>query len=572
MNGGDSNNRHGFHSDMFSSLEQSSPDAPRNAPTALMFDPSLNYIQVQDTTNTQQTNIAEAVQAPTPSQPSSEPTRSLPSAEIDNESVDEAYVQFIFYCNPSIPLTTDTTELKRGFRSMPKTDGNSFDTFALFLLIKKLEAKEIETWSQLVIELGVEPPDTAKNQSSQKVQQFAVRLKRWLHAFHIDAFFQYCLGRPTPYSTEVPPAEESLNERVRNGVPPEEDLALRALLPEWRPKRGRRKLDANDGFPGTSSKRARREGSFNAEETATPLQSQSALLHSALSWGHQPQPEQPRVDDPWAAAQRALLPKPDSKSSQPQQPNGQQTFWVDLPDATPSTPYPQSAITPRHPQSAVSSRDTPQSAHPLSSDRIRKRHGPAVSAAWPSGGNAAAGKLPRGRPPSNRSVQDGPFSTFPVNSQTRTPVQPPADTPTQPIRSHPWILYTAISNPPTTQSPPVPPVSVGVHTPIKKPSKLSLQVPQHAGGPVRLATPPPKVLVNGEDGGSISTSSQTNERRSSADFFNSVDEGASELGEESEEEGERVDWKKRAMLLKRKLREKEAELKAVRRRVMEAVM
>ena len=177
MNGGDSNNRHGFHSDMFSSLEQSSPDAPRNAPTALMFDPSLNYIQVQDTTNTQQTNIAEAVQAPTPSQPSSEPTRSLPSAEIDNESVDEAYVQFIFYCNPSIPLTTDTTELKRGFRSMPKTDGNSFDTFALFLLIKKLEAKEIETWSQLVIELGVEPPDTAKNQSSQKVQQFAVRLK-----------------------------------------------------------------------------------------------------------------------------------------------------------------------------------------------------------------------------------------------------------------------------------------------------------------------------------------------------------------------------------------------------------
>ncbi|MCJ1433893.1 hypothetical protein MMC27_003258 [Xylographa pallens] len=560
MNGGDSKHRYGFHTGMFSSLEQSSPDVPKNAPTALMFDPSLNYTQAQDTTNTQQTNIAEAVQALTPLRPSSERTRSLPSTEIDNESVDEAYVQFIFYCNPSIPLTTDTTELKRGFRSMPKTDGNCFDTFALFLLIKKLEAKEIETWSQLVIELGVELPDTTKNQSSQKVQQFAVRLK-------------YCLGRPTPYSTEVPPAEESLNERVRDGVPPEEDLALRALLPEWRPKRGRRKLEANDGNPGTPSKRARREGSFNAEETATPLEAQSALLHSALSWGHQLRPEQLRSDDPWGAAQRALLPKPDSKSGQRQQPNGQQTFWVDLPDATPSTPYPQSAITPRHPQSAVSSQDTPQSAHPLSSDRIRKRHGPAVSAAWPSGGNAVAGKLPRGRPPSNRSVQDGPFSTFPVNSQTKTPVQPPVDTPIQPTRSHPWIPYTAISSPLTTQSPPAPPGSMpGAQTPIKKPSKLSLQVPQHAGGPVRLATPPPKVLVNGEDGGSISTSSQTNERRSSADFFNSVDEGASELGEESEEEGERVDWKKRAMLLRRKLREKEAELKAMRRRVMEAVM
>ena len=181
MNGGDSNNRYGFHTGMFSSLEQSSPDVPRNAATALMIDPSLNSAQDQDTTNTQQKNTAEAVQALTPLRLSSERTRSLPSTDIDNDSIDEAYVQFILYCNPSIPLVTDTTELKRGFRSMPKTDGKSFDTFALFLLIKKLEAKEIETWSQLVIELGVEPPDTTKNQSSQKVQQFAVRLKVFRH-------------------------------------------------------------------------------------------------------------------------------------------------------------------------------------------------------------------------------------------------------------------------------------------------------------------------------------------------------------------------------------------------------
>ena len=112
----------------------------------------------------------------------------------------------------------------------------------------------------------------------------------------------------------------------------------------------------------------------------------------------------------------------------------------------------------------------------------------------------------------------------------------------------------------------------GAPIPVKKPSKLSLQVPQHAGGPVRLATPPPKLLVNGEDGGSVPTSSQLNERRSSVDYFNLVDEEPNELGDESGEEGERVDWKRRAMLLKRKLREKEAELKAMRRRVMEAVM
>ncbi|MCJ1390786.1 hypothetical protein MMC18_003647 [Xylographa bjoerkii] len=561
MNGGGSENHYDFHTGMFSSSQQPSPEVSRNAPTALMIDPSLNYPQAQNTTNTQQINTVEAVQAQTPLRPSVVVLpRSLPSTDIDNESADEAYVQFIFYCNPSIPIITDTTELKRGFRSMPKTDGNCFDTFALFLLIKKLEAKEIETWSQLVIELGVEPPDTTKNQSSQKVQQFAVRLK-------------YCLGRPTPYSTEVPPAEESLNERVRDGVPPEEDLALRALLPQWRPKRGRRKLEANDGSLGTPSKRVQREGSFNAEDISTPLEAQSALLHSALGWDQQARPEQSRPDDPWRAAQHALLPKSDPRGSRPQQADGEQAYWVDSLDATPSTPYPQSAITPRHPQSAISSREAPQSAHPLSSGRMRKRHGPAVSAAWPSGGNAAAGKLPRGRPPNNRSVQDGPFSTFPVNSQTKTPIQPTVDTPIQSTRSHSWIPHTPISSPFTNQPPSAPPTSISAaQTPIKKPSKLSLQVPQHAGGPVRLATPPPKVLVNGEDGGSVPTSSQLYERRSTADYFNSIDEEASEPGDESEEEGERVDWKRRAILLTRKLRDKEAELRAIRRRVMEAVM
>ena len=190
MNGGDLQNRYGFHQGMFSSLEQSSPDVPGNAPTALMIEPGLNYMQAQDTTIMQPKNTAKTVQALTPLRPSGHRTRSLPSIDVDNETVDEAYVQFIFYCNPSIPLSTDTTELKRGFRSMPKTDGNCFDTFALFLLIKKLEAKEIETWSQLVIELGVEPPDATKNQSSQKVQQFAVRLK----------VFHPCLYHPNRYA------------------------------------------------------------------------------------------------------------------------------------------------------------------------------------------------------------------------------------------------------------------------------------------------------------------------------------------------------------------------------------
>lgn len=103
--------------------------------------------------------------------------RSLPSQNVTDENFDDAYVSFIFYCNPSILSDTDTLELKKAFRSPPKSDGKNFSTFILFELIRKLELKEIKTWAQLAIDLGVEPPAIEKGQSAQKVQQYAVRLK-----------------------------------------------------------------------------------------------------------------------------------------------------------------------------------------------------------------------------------------------------------------------------------------------------------------------------------------------------------------------------------------------------------
>ena len=107
----------------------------------------------------------------------STPERALPSTNVNENSIDDAYVQFILYCNPSIPLNVDTTELKKGFRAPPKSDTKTFSPFILYGLIAKLETKEIKTWTELVLKLGVEPPDTTKNQSTQKVQQYAVRLK-----------------------------------------------------------------------------------------------------------------------------------------------------------------------------------------------------------------------------------------------------------------------------------------------------------------------------------------------------------------------------------------------------------
>lgn len=103
--------------------------------------------------------------------------RSLPTRAVTDDNLDDAYVDFIMYCNPTVALNTDTTELRKIFRAPPKSDGKSFSTFRLFELIGKLEQKEIKTWAQLALDLGVEPPSAEKGQSAQKVQQYSVRLK-----------------------------------------------------------------------------------------------------------------------------------------------------------------------------------------------------------------------------------------------------------------------------------------------------------------------------------------------------------------------------------------------------------
>lgn len=103
--------------------------------------------------------------------------RTLPQRDVSNETIDDAYATFILYCNPNFPLSTDTSELIKLFRTPPKSDGNAFSTWALFQLIRKFDAKEIKTWTQLALDLGVKPPNTDEGQSTQKVQQYSVRLK-----------------------------------------------------------------------------------------------------------------------------------------------------------------------------------------------------------------------------------------------------------------------------------------------------------------------------------------------------------------------------------------------------------
>ncbi|KAK5171521.1 hypothetical protein LTR04_002412 [Oleoguttula sp. CCFEE 6159] len=406
--------------------------------------------------------------------------RSLPSRHVSDENIDEAYAAFIFYCNPSFPTSLDPAELKRAFRAPPKSDGHAYSTFHLFELVSKLDSKEIKTWSQLALDLGVERP--SDGQSTQK---------RWMRAMHIDAFFEYLLGKEHAYFIHLPPVEAPHPEGGRDGVPLEEDLAIRALDPSFRPKRGRRRAEDQDEDSIVSlpvAKRPRIDTSLTFGTSAFFNQPQSAYPTSAYPMSAQPD----EYHDPWTS----LSAMPQASVS----PNTGRTLtphsaisttgpihlrWrLNPPDGTPSTPHPLSAFSSRPPENSI---DESQSAITPSRHRSRRRHGPAVSSAWFSAANSPTGKL-RGRPPSNRSVQDGPYVTFPANPKPRDgPASTPVVTPvTERVGETPSFRSLVPSMPSTMQ----PPASQS------RPVGLQLQVPQHMGGTVRLVTP--TLLVNGE--------------------------------------------------------------------------
>lgn len=100
-----------------------------------------------------------------------------PSRNATADNIEDLYVHFILYCNPAVPIGTDTAVLREAFGTPPRSGGKSFSTWTLFELITQFQSKEIKTWGELALRLGVEPPDQDKGQSSQKIQQYAVRLK-----------------------------------------------------------------------------------------------------------------------------------------------------------------------------------------------------------------------------------------------------------------------------------------------------------------------------------------------------------------------------------------------------------
>ncbi|XP_044724479.1 ARS binding protein 2 domain-containing protein [Hirsutella rhossiliensis] len=372
----------------------------------------------------------------------------LPDRHVTADSIEDAYVRFIFYCNPALPHDADTASLREAFRSPPRSGGKVFHPFTIFGLVARFYARDIKTWTELTTLLGVEPPDLSKDESAQKVAQYGVRLKKWMNSMHVRAFFEYLMSMPNDYWTNLPADPNPIACPVRDGVAVEDDMALRALIPHIRPKRGRKRPDAD-------------------EPVASPAQ-KSRLSDPSMVDDH-PQP--------WSAHPPGQGPLP-AAAADPEQDGDEWGRNDSL--QTPLSRWPQSVVTPSsrgtfwddtlEPRSAV----TPSRPKPSSHRRGAKN----VSSAWKPGGICAGAKQ-RGRPPVNRTPVDGPSPA----SQSWKPFQDvdPSFTGPPPAMKQEQDHYQ-----------PEPPHHENPHKGSSRPSRpsISLQVPEREGGAVRLATPP----------------------------------------------------------------------------------
>lgn len=311
---------------------------------------------------------------------------------------------------------------------------------------------------------------------------------------HVDAFFEYCLGHPHAYYTQLPPSGPFVSES-RDGVPLEEDLALRALVPQWKPKRGRKRAEEKELEEEKVTKRPQLDTSVAALHHGTFQDHSATFPQSAIPFSAYPDTD---GHDPWMTAS-SVFPQAGASDQ-----HGQEPRWR-LPEReTSPANYPQSAIIPRgnQPVDVIMSAEPMSAVTPFSSDRNRRRrHGPAVSSAWPNSNSSSTGKS-RGRPPSKTSAS-GSFSTFQVNPTRESSQLPQGSN----ILSSPFPVdnNTSTSNPASYNHSPTP-VNNG------RPGKLQLQVPQHLGAPVRLATPP-TLLVNGVNGADMSQAEEPQDSR-----------------------------------------------------------
>lgn len=123
----------------------------------------------------QPTDQQQAAEPESTSRPA--PPRVLPDKDVSPDTIGEAYISFILYCNPALPQDCMVDTLREAFKAPPKSQGKEFPTWSVFQNVKRFYNKEIPTWTEMVVQLGVDPPDLSKDESSQKITQYGVRLK-----------------------------------------------------------------------------------------------------------------------------------------------------------------------------------------------------------------------------------------------------------------------------------------------------------------------------------------------------------------------------------------------------------
>ncbi|KAM0305302.1 hypothetical protein HYE67_008780 [Fusarium culmorum] len=399
----------------------------------------------------------------------------LPDRRVSEHTVEDAYVNFILFCNPAVPLSTDTESLREAFRNPPRSGGKSFSTFAIYELVRKFYDGDIRTWTELTTKLGVEPPDPNKEESTQKVAQYGVRLKKWMNSMHVKAFFEYLMDRTNDYWTKIPTDSNPTSQPIRDGVALEDDMALRALFPHIRPKRGRKRPVEDDTATSLSPAPTHAQIQAHSHSHRSHLAPSSAV--DGVSGSMSADPSR-LTGAPWTPSdiqQTPLFRWPQSAIT----PTSRNPFWDDALE-------PQSAVTPSRPKLAT------------------QRRGPKnVSSAWRPG--VANGSVkPRGRPPMNRTPVDMSLPPFPVGNTTTTTTDEAESESAAPICTPPVSVAPntdggpsegPVSIPSITSQPrphPIPPRA-------SRPS-ISLTVPDRPSGSVRLATPPPPpvVVINGQ--------------------------------------------------------------------------
>ena len=247
---------------------------------------------------------------------------------------------------------------------------------------------------------------------------------------HLDAFFDYMLNNHHPYWTEVPQDPNPVTEEGRDGVAAEDDMALRSLLPEIRPRRGRKRPDDEDSSV-SPSQRPRMEGGGGDFGPGRPVAPAGSTQQIDLWSAH-------------SEAGSALFPSQDQYARMSMNMGNLGVTWPgDSFVHTPLTAHPYSAITPSSGQVLWPEQpEEPKSAIAPNRPKANRRHGAkVVSSAWRSGGPGGSGK-PRGRPPLNRQLSNStsdpssPFSAFPAQSPGVRQQQSPHMTPSM---SNPMI-------------------------------------------------------------------------------------------------------------------------------------